>query len=190
MILPAIRLLGSVSLRQWIVFFISTIIPAIILPLLLPRIVEGLALTALVYSVWIAIAILFFAFMLKRDRAEAEERTDRKVANIAGKVHQLEEEQIAKTVGLQDQVTDLQNQVNYLDGAMQTASEKLGFVLPTRRYSLRSRPAGSRAATSSAKVEKRAGDSGTMIRLLRWVHLQAILFRRLTYRTFWDWDNS
>ena len=171
MILRVLRLLASLSLRQYMVILITIILPAIFLPILAPSIPGGPVVLPIVYFVWSVVAVLSVASMLKDDRSKAAQSVDRKLENLSREVQLLKDEHLRRTAGLQDQV-------NEIDRVVRSGFEGLGVVLSPRRSSLRANiSAGVPRMSATLTVDS----PNRIVRFRRWVQRHALRFWRWFY---------
>lgn len=169
MILKAVILFKSLSSHQYLVIILTIILPAILFRFLESWTSCELVL-AIVYVVWAVIAVLSVASMLEKDRLKAEQSIARRLEKVSNDLKLLKDENIRKTTGLQDRLTEM-------DRVYRSAFEELGIVLPPPRIRLR----GSITAETGTSATLSVVNPRRIVRLWSWVRRQALRFWRWFY---------
>jgi hypothetical protein len=167
-ILGALRLFKSLSAYHYLAILLTVIFPVIG-----PRLVAYIApdcllLRAIVYVaaflLWSLWAVLAVAWMVSRERSEAEQFVAPKIELLSRQISSLKEQHEDLSVDLRRDVDNLEKTVRA------TFSEELGVALPPRPVSLSLRAtAGSRTASLNLTV---VGGS-KLARLREWLRRKA-----------------
>ena len=168
MILGALRLFKSLSAYHYLAILLTVIFPVIG-----PRLVAYIApdcllLRAIVYVaaflLWSLWAVLAVAWMVSRERSEAEQFVAPKIELLSRQISSLEEQ-------TEDLSVDLLREVDNLEEVVRTTlSEELEVVLPPRPVSLRARATAGRP-TASFNLTVVGGSK--LARLREWLRRKA-----------------
>ncbi len=164
------RWLRSLSFYHYKTIGITTLLPVIVTPILAHFGPAPLVLQVIVYAfvffLWSASAVLAVAYMLTRDKSEAEQLVSQNVDALLEQISRLSEEQ-------KDLRLDIRQQVDDLEEVVRSTFEQLGVVLPPRPISVRAKGAFFSFDVPAANGTVVGGSR--VARLRRW-------FRRITSR--------
>jgi hypothetical protein len=171
MIVGSRRLLGNLSRHHCIAVFLT-----VILPVIGPWLIDSFApdyflLRAVVYvvafllwSLWALWALLAVAWVVSREKSEAEQFVAPKIDSLSRRISSLEEQ-------TEDLSVDLLREADNLEEVVRTTlSEELEVVLPPRPVSLRARATAGRP-TISANLTVVGGSK--LARLREWLRRKA-----------------
>ena len=153
--------LTSLRGHHYVVIIITTLLPAIVVPITLDVVPESLVLQLIIYLgafiIWSLWSVFAVASMLKTDRFEAEQQVNQKVEALSGRISSMKEDH-------EESKADLRQQVENLEEVVRSTFQELGIVLQPRRISLRAKVLGGRPSLSVANVTVIGGSKVARIR--------------------------